>query len=410
MGCEASVHEATHGCDLGGRAVGHQWAELGALRAQLYTLVQLRFLGGGAMISDEDKANLRASMPEVLAIRLGIHDLRRSFRCPSPSHDDRDPSAHYYANDGSVHCFGCNRTWDVFSLVGELDGIEGFAEQARAVAEIVGYHLEEGDGRPRPRRRKPVQRKPRPLFDEPRIAGGGDCADACDHAFEALYEAGNEVGRRYLRWRGLDDTDVMAHGLGFTRAPKLVMPEFRVWEPEALGFITIPFWSADYKAANYCMVRTISRGKVRNKEWRPAGLATPLWCEWKLSASVDVLYVTEGLIDAMALAKITGGEVMALGGISNAKRLAQVLYQVPSHLRPRTIVVAMDEDEEGRKTSDRICADLDTLKVPHAVMPPYPGGAKDADEWLMNGRDTDWSYEAYGSAAGIELFRTRWRS
>ena len=41
-------------------------------------------------------------------------------------------------------------------------------------------------------------------------------------------------------------------------------------------------------------------------------------------------------------------------------------------------------------------------------MPPYPGGAKDADEWLMNGRDSDWTYERYGDAVGIELYRTRW--
>lgn len=356
------------------------------------------------MISDEDRAALRARMPELLAVRCGIHDLRRSFRCPSPEHDDRDPSAHYY-QDGSVHCFGCGRTWDVFSLVGELDGIEGFADQARAVAGIVGYRL--GDGKGKPQRRRTVRPRPRPPFDEPRDAGGDDCGDACSAAWDALFVPGNEVARRYLRWRGLDDADTMNLGLGFARAPKAIMPQFKVWEPEALGFITIPFWNQDCSEARYCMLRTVSRGQVRNKEWRPAGIATPLWMEWKLSASMDVLYVAEGLIDAMALAKITGGEVMALGGVSNAKRLSQVLYRVPRELRPRTVVVCMDEDEEGRKACASICRDLDTLKVPHAVMPPYPGGAKDADEWLMNGRDADWTFERYESA-GLELFRTRW--
>lgn len=72
------------------------------------------------------------------------------------------------------------------------------------------------------------------------------------------------------------------------------------------------------------------------------------------------------------------------------------------------MVVCIDEDDKGRKASDRICADLDALKVAHAVMPPYPGGAKDADEWLMNGRDSDWTYERYGDTVGIELYRTRW--
>lgn len=306
------------------------------------------------MISEHDRDELRRRMPELLEARCGITDLRRSFRCPSPAHDDRDPSAHYYENDNTVHCFGCGKTWDVFSLIGELGGIGGFAEQTRAVADAVGYRLSD-DGepyKPRPRAR----RKPRPLFDKPREAGGADCACACGRAFEQLYYAENDIARRYLRWRGLDD------------------------------------------------------GDARNKEWRPRGLASPLWREWLLSASADVVYVAEGLIDAMALAKITRGGVMALGGVANAKRLGQVIYKTPPELRPKKLVVCMDEDAEGRRTRDKICADLDVLRVSHAVMPPYPGGAKDADEWLMAGRGAEWEFEQRGGSLPdtAPLWYTRW--
>lgn len=189
------------------------------------------------------------------------------------------------------------------------------------------------------------------------------------------------------------------------------MPEFRVYEPKAYGFITIPFWNADFTTANYCMVRTICKpGDARNKEWRPRSLASPLWNEWLLSCSAEVVHVAEGLIDAMALAKITGGDTMALGGVSNAKRLAQVLYATPPELRPKTIMVAMDEDDEGRRTRDRICHDLDVLRVPHNAMPPYPGGAKDADEFLMALRDTEWVYDQHESkfSGGFTLWYTRW--
>lgn len=48
------------------------------------------------MITETDRDALRELMPELLNVRCGITDLRRSFRCPSPNHDDRDPSAHYY--------------------------------------------------------------------------------------------------------------------------------------------------------------------------------------------------------------------------------------------------------------------------------------------------------------------------
>ena len=105
------------------------------------------------MVTETDREALRELMPELLSVRCGITDLRRSFRCPSPNHDDRDPSAHYYANENTVHCFGCGKTWDVFSLVAELDGIDGFAEQARAVADAVGYRLSEDDEPRRPRQR-----------------------------------------------------------------------------------------------------------------------------------------------------------------------------------------------------------------------------------------------------------------
>ena len=134
-------------------------------------------------------------------------------------------------------------------------------------------------------------------------AGGADCAEACGNAFGQLYYAENDIGRRYLRWRGLDDGDAATFGLGFTRDPKEIMPEFSVYEPKAFGFITIPFWNKDFSTANYCMVRTVCRpGDARNKEWRPRGLASPLWCEWLLSVAAEQVYVTEGLIDAMALA------------------------------------------------------------------------------------------------------------
>lgn len=359
------------------------------------------------MVSERDREALRACMPELLGVRCGVSDLRRSFRCPSPSHDDRDPSAHYYEDDHVVHCFGCGKTWDVFSLVGELDGIEGFAEQARAVAEAVGYSLDEspGEARPRPRAARP----PRPPFEEPREAGVPDCLAAVRAAAGALYEPGNDVGRRYLRWRGLDDADAARFGLGFTRDPREVLPEFAVFEPEALGFITIPFFcDAAHSTANYCMARTVGRRGVRNKEWRPRGVASPLWNEWMLSASTPVLYVAEGLIDAMALSKITGGDAMALGGVANARRLGQVLHRTPRELRPGRVVVCMDEDDEGRRARDRVSADLDALGVPHVALPPYPGHAKDADEWLMDGRGVEWDYEERRAPDGGTLYYTRW--
>ena len=193
------------------------------------------------------------------------------------------------------------------------------------------------------------------------------------------------------------------------------MPEFRVGERDAVGFVTIPFWNADFSEARYCMVRTVSAGEVRNKEWRPAKLTSPLWNEWMLTAGLDIVFVTEGLIDAMALAKLTEKDgarknFMALGGVAGAKRLAQVLYHAKPKDRPGLLVVCMDQDDEGKRTRDSLSADLCKIGVPHICTPAYPGGVKDADEWLMAAKGKEWEFCEIPSALedGPKLYGTRW--
>lgn len=57
----------------------------------------------------------------------------------------------------------------------------------------------------------------------------------------------------------------------------------------------------------------------------------------------------------------------------------------------------------------RICHDPDVLKVTHAVMPPYPDGAKDADEYLMALRGREWDFEERDPSieTGYKLWYTR---
>ena len=360
------------------------------------------------LINERDIENLREMMPDFLEARFGITDLRRSFLCPFPDHDDRNPSCKYYPDSNTIFCHGCRKGGDVFKVKGIVDGIDGFPDQIRGVAEDVGYRLSDSDAPPKPRKK----RKKRPLFDEPREAGGGDCYEACGNAFASIYLPENVEGRRYLFRRGLDDQDISRWGLGFTRAPKEIMPEFRVSEKEAIGYITIPFWNAGFTEARYCMLRTVSKSEVRNKEWRPAGITSPLWNEWMLTASLDVVMVAEGPIDAIALHKLTKGDknCMALGGVAGAKRLCQILYHADPRTRPGVLVVCMDQDKAGKDTRDKLSADLCKIGVPHICVPAYPGGAKDPDDWLMAGKGTEWEFCEIPSSIedGPKLYGTRW--
>ena len=363
------------------------------------------------LIDERDIENIKGMTDEWLERRFGITNARKQFRCIFPDHDDRNPSCCYYPDSQTIFCHACRRGGDVFTVKGIVDGIEGFPEQVRGVADDLGYRLSDVGGPPKPR----PKRKKRPPFDVPREAGGDDCSEACGEAFANLYLPENVEMRRYLFRRGLDDRDIARWGLGCVDDPKKICPQFRVKEEGALGFITIPFWNTDFTEARYCMVRTVSAGKVRNKEWRPAGMTSPLWNEWMLTASLDEVLVAEGLIDAMALRKLTerdGREkhCMALGGVGGAKRLVQVLYHAKPEKRPGLVVICMDQDEVGKETRDKLSADLCKIKVPHICVPAYPGGAKDADEWLMAGRGTEWEFcELPSSLDGApKLYGTRW--
>ena len=376
------------------------------------------------MVSDLQREELRAMMADYLANVHGVTDLSRAFRCLSPDHEDRHPSMTFDKKTNRVRCWSCDFSADIFELAGIDNGVTSFPEKAAMAAEAVGMQLD-GNGKKSEKPWKPKRKKPAPPFPEPVATGGGDVSEAAFLAFTQMYDLGTVIdpegkpypngapAMAYLQDRGLGDDDIVRCGLGFTRKPKEIMPEFNAYEPDAYGYVVIPYWNRGYTKANYAMLRTIPKGesKPRNKEWRPKGLKSPLYREWMLTAGLDVLYVTEGLLDAISLEKQIGKHVMALGGVSMAPRLSSILYHAKKGDRPGKVIIAMDEDDEGRKTAANIAYDLDVIGVPHALMPPYPNGAKDANQWLMERRGIDWHFEEVPQFEDDEylLVTTVWR-
>ena len=340
---------------------------------------------------------------------LGIDTTRRNFRCPNPDHEDRSPSAWLDTETrGAVHCAGCGRTWSVFQLDGMLCGTVDFREQVQHVADVIGFRLSDGEGEQsagrifKPRKKK-AAKPPDPLSDTDisehviaaswRLLGGED--DAAVHAM------------RYLADRGFDTEDVKRHGLGYVPTPERGMPGFGYHRGTGRGFVTVPYpTDQDVTSICYCIMRTVgTREEIEaagtEKEFAPKGIKSPIWREYLLREGVPALYVTEAIFDAIALEKMTGKRAIALRGTASG-RLESVLHYTPAELRPAKVVIAMDNDDSGKKAAATIAETLNALGIPHADMPPYPGGAKDANDWLMAscdviGPDDD------------NLYRTVWR-
>ena len=337
-------------------------------------------------VSQDTKDALKSRMPDLLSY-YGVTNTSRNFR--AFWRDDADPSATYYPDTNLVYDHGTGETYDVFALVGRVDGIESFRDQVERVASILGEHVDESVCSWR-RKRKAS----RPLYDPPGRKGfDDDVREACMEACRVLLADEKSVAvqraREWLSSRGLADRDTwLAYGLGFVPAFRHmnIHPSFKVKEDDAAGFVSIPHFDARGEI-HYCVLRTVMSNRAAHgpnrKEWAPKGVGKPLYNEHYLKAGMDTVAVTEGPIDAISLSVMTGVHVVGLNGTSNANRFCQVLYYAKPEQRPKCVVLNLDaNDKAGADASDKIATFLDEIGVDHSEL-EMPPGIKDANEWLQ---------------------------
>lgn len=331
----------------------------------------------GAQFSRDDIDTLKSLMPAVLN-HYGVTNINRNFS--SPWREDLNPSAAFYSDNNLVHDFGTGETVNVFDLVGKVEGINYFPDQVRRVAEIVSYTLEDA-GSTQHLRVPAVQR---PRFELPAAAGFGEepIGQYAASVFDLLE---NRAALAYLHGRGFTNQVIDDNVIGYVRDPKDISPAFTLFEPnETLGYIVIPFAVDEtFCAVNYAMLRAIpANTPPMHKEIRPTGFRSPLYREWLVGACCRVLYVTEGLLDCLALEMLIGKPCLGLGGTGGARRLGSLLYYTHPDMRPQKVILALDADDAGRKTAGKLLDDIRSIGIPCAIM-PMPEGCKDPNDALM---------------------------
>ena len=200
---------------------------------------------------------------------------------------------------------------------------------------------------------------------------------------DALFRNGPAL--EYLHGRGFDDPKLYRNRFGFVEHQQQVSQAFTCYEPNAPhGFIVMPFPADEhFSEVQYAMLRPVP-GEVPpiRKEMRPTGLKSPLYREWLLSHKCKVLYVTEGLLDCLALELLIHKPCIGLGGTGGANRMAALLYYIKPELRPQKIVLALDANEAGRKAAEKLADDLDCIGIPHSNL-QMPKGCNDPNDVLM---------------------------
>jgi DNA primase len=94
----------------------------------------------------------------------------RKAQCPIPDHEDRNPSASVNTEEGKWHCFACGRGGDGYDIIGEREGLVGFAAVKQFGARFLdgsGEQVRDDSGlgsglSTRPRRNKGYRNQPAP--------------------------------------------------------------------------------------------------------------------------------------------------------------------------------------------------------------------------------------------------------
>ncbi|MDE2881612.1 MAG: DNA primase [Acidobacteriota bacterium] len=115
-----------------------------------------------------------------------------------PFHNETAPSFHVNAERGFFHCFGCKESGDVFGFLMKREGLS-FVEALHQLARRAGIPIPDTD--------------PKKFSRDERLRAAN--RKALDYYQRALRSEAGHRARAYLKERGLDQSTITEHGLGF---------------------------------------------------------------------------------------------------------------------------------------------------------------------------------------------------
>ena len=261
----------------------------------------------------------------------------------------RDPSAPTHWK-----CFACGGYFDVLDLYGLAFGLETFPEKLAGAAAYYGLTV----SAPRRMTKRPAAR---PAAPEP------DCTAFFKAAQARLAQTD------YPQRRGLSAATCARFHLGYDpawrnpKAPETVPPSPR---------LIIPTGRTSYLARDVRGKDELSEQEARYTKVKVG--KTRLFNAEALDTAEKPVFIVEGEIDAMSIVE-AGGEAVGLGSASNVRLLLERLAEKKP---AQPLILALDNDERGRKASCELEDGLRAASLPYFVYNPC-GDCKDANEALQ---------------------------
>ena len=164
------------------------------------------------LIPDDKIAEIR-DRTDIVAVVSDYVSLKKAganHKGLCPFHSEKSPSFNVNQQRQFFHCFGCGKSGDIFTFVGELEG-KSFVEVARTLAQKAGVDLPAEE-----RSQRDLERARAEETERARMVRLNDLAA---RFYEAeLAAPGGEKARAYLASRGLDSAIAAEFHLGFAPA------------------------------------------------------------------------------------------------------------------------------------------------------------------------------------------------
>lgn len=237
---------------------------------------------------------------------------KRFFHCLNPNHIDNNPSMMFTDKYNICKCFSCGASYDIYDLIGLDYDLHSFKEQLEKVQELyLGYI--------------PVKKEVKKDIDNKVY----DYTNYYNKCFKNRYRT------TYLEQRGITRELIDKYKIGYDEERKLVV----------------------FPINKHCY---FARSVVNNDKIKSRG-SSDIWNKKYIKENNQLVYVTEGIIDALSLEVIDPNvKVMSINGVGNINSL---IYALKENNFNGTIGIAFDNDGAGKKATDELKKELAKINV-----------------------------------------------
>lgn len=237
---------------------------------------------------------------------------KRFFHCLNPNHIDNNPSMMFTDKYNICKCFSCGASYDIYDLIGLDYDLHSFKEQLEKVQELyLGY--------------VPVKKEVKKEIDNKIY----DYTNYYNKCFKNRYKT------TYLEQRGITRELIDKYKIGYDEERQLVV----------------------FPINKHCY---FARSVVNNDKIKSRG-SSDIWNKKYIKENNQLVYVTEGIIDALSLEVIDPNvKVMSINGVGNINSL---IYALKENNFNGTIGIVFDKDGAGKKATDELKKELAKINV-----------------------------------------------